>query len=176
MRRFWLFYGTVDLDYPSGGMADFKKSANTVAEMMDSIPRDAEWWHVFDSSTGQIVMTSPETMMGAKIKLGPVFTAEITAPAIYNVGPNQIDSGGLNRFKWVVAWYEYGNYEGNGTAISFDGTKYRIHSLSHCSCYGTEVGMEDGDIIQLDSFLGDHVTPGNEVHPLIVAKVRELTK
>ena len=93
---------------------------------------------------------------------------------IYNVGPHGIDSDGCETYQWVVAWYEYGSYEGDGEAVSFDGADYRLHGLSHCSCYGTEEGMQRGAVVPLETILGDSVTPGDEIKPEVVAKVREL--
>jgi len=55
----------------------------------------------------------------------------------------------------IVDWYEYGNYDGSGTAIAKAGRKYYYANLSHCSCYGpTESGFDLlGDRNDLKKFL-----------------------
>lgn len=94
--------------------------------------------------------------------------------ALYSVGPDQIDDRDCEGYEWVVYWYEIGDYCGDGEAVSFDGTYYRVHGLSHCSCYGPEDGMQCGDIVSLDSLLGSSITPGTEIRSAILDKVREL--
>lgn len=39
---------------------------------------------------------------------------------------------------WVhlIHWYEQGYYEGDGQAVAWDGEKFYVWSLCHCSCYG----------------------------------------
>lgn len=93
---------------------------------------------------------------------------------IYNVGPDELSERDCPNFEWVVAYYESGDYDGSGEAVSFDGLQYRHHGLGHCSCYGPEDGMESGDVVSLDAILGDSVVPGLEIQKEIVDKVREL--
>lgn len=96
---------------------------------------------------------------------------------IYNVGPDAMTYGGKwphRDYKWLVAWYEVGDYEGWGEAVSFDGTTYRLHNLGHCSCYGPEDSLRGGDEIPLSLIIGDTVLPGMEIRPEVVNKVKEL--
>jgi hypothetical protein len=94
---------------------------------------------------------------------------------LYNVGPEEISEQDCKGFVWVVAWYETGDYCGSGQAISFDGKVYRHHNLGHCSCFGPEEGMGDGEPVELELIVGDNIATGYEFHEEIVSKVRELT-
>jgi hypothetical protein len=99
---------------------------------------------------------------------------------MHQVGPDAIgecdEDSYFNKHKyiWVVYWYESGYYDGYGDAVSWDGDRYRFHSLSHCSCYGPEDGLVNGDIISPEAITGDSVTPGTEIRKEIVDKVKEL--
>lgn len=44
--------------------------------------------------------------------------------------------------KWMVEWYKYGSYDGDGYAVWQTDAGYHWCSLSHCSCYGA---WGDGD-------------------------------
>lgn len=51
------------------------------------------------------------------------------------------DDAGLDVFpdgaEWCVYWYEYGSYEGYGTAYAGNSNgEYWETNLGHCSCYG----------------------------------------
>ena len=93
---------------------------------------------------------------------------------LFNVGPDEISEQDCKGFVWVVAWYETGYYDGSGNAISFDGEVYREHNLGHCSCFGPESGMQDGDVISIDLVIGESVNAGSEYKPEVISKVREL--
>ena len=71
MKRFWIFAGSKF--YPSGGMADFVTSTNTIVQAFDGIPSDADWWHIFDSANGQIVGLPDSMNSGCSLGFGPVF-------------------------------------------------------------------------------------------------------
>jgi hypothetical protein len=90
----------------------------------------------------------------------------------YKVGPDEVSES--CDYIWVVHWYEIGNYEGHGEAVSWDGKNYRLHSLSHCSCYGPEDGLASGDIFSLDDIFGDTIRLGFDIKPEIMEKLREL--
>lgn len=49
-----------------------------------------------------------------------------------NEDPGQPEEGLI----WFITDYEYGNYDGSGSAVGFDGTDLLVYNLGHCSCYG----------------------------------------
>lgn len=56
MKRFHLFVG--DNYYPDGGAKDLQGSFDTIGEAVEHVANmrnGADWWHVLDSSTGEIV-------------------------------------------------------------------------------------------------------------------------
>lgn len=74
---------------------------------------------------------------------------------IFNVGSEELISElEVAGFKWVVYWYETGDWDGSGEAVGYkDGLLY-IKNLSHCSCYGPmDDGLESGDKMTVEAFL-----------------------
>lgn len=57
MKRFHLFAG--DDYYPAGGARDLRGSFDSVWDAVEHMAnKPADWWHVLDSQTGQIVKES----------------------------------------------------------------------------------------------------------------------
>lgn len=81
---------------------------------------------------------------------------------LYQLGPEEIGDLDSDRhwrckYQWVIYWYESGCYEGSGNAISWDGTTLRHHDLGHCSCYGPEDGLNDGDVVTVEDLTSESV-------------------
>lgn len=70
---------------------------------------------------------------------------------IFNVGPCDLSQEYDLRevkeddYQWIVYWYEYESYEGQGEAVALrkDGTIV-VKDLGHCSCYGPMDEWETG--------------------------------
>lgn len=75
MKRFILFGGQTY--YAAGGFHDFKSSHDTLpqalteAHRLEALPSmDAvDWWHIFDSHLGNVVVMSKSTAHGAPNRL-----------------------------------------------------------------------------------------------------------
>lgn len=84
---------------------------------------------------------------------------------IYNVGPDELcdyEVGQItaDQFKWLVYFYEIGDYCGDGEAVAMgkDGLLYYT-SLSHCSCYGPMESWPDRKIT-----VTEFLRPKDSVH------------
>lgn len=94
-------------------------------------------------------------------------------PVLYQVGPDAIDEEYVTRpYRWVVYWYECGQWDGDGDAISYDGESLRSHNLSHCSCYSPEDGLNKGDVVTVEDLTSTSVL--DNYRQDIVEKVLEL--
>lgn len=95
---------------------------------------------------------------------------------VFSVGVDEVDFVDSEDFVWLVYDYEYGYYEGNGTAYALrkDGKLFEF-SLSHCSCYGPEDDFpNNGDEVSIKSVLKPIESAIDERSNPIVDKLREL--
>lgn len=95
---------------------------------------------------------------------------------IYELGPNELGEEPDGAI-WTVAYYETGDYEGSGEAVSFMPDQIlEIHCLSHCSCYGPLDGSNNPlSRVSVDDFLAArHCVLAHCENRLVEAKVFEL--
>jgi len=75
---------------------------------------------------------------------------------------------------WAAYWYEYGDYEGDGEMVVFDGEYLYDACLGHCSCFGP---MENDLLERLGTpgeLFDDEVLSAPDWQENLVVKVREL--
>lgn len=86
----------------------------------------------------------------------------------YDVGPECPGSFDGDLYVWAITWYEGGDYDGGGLAVSLrkDGS-VDVWDLGHCSCYGPLEGPSE--TVSLEKFASygkyDPVVPGKERTP-----------
>lgn len=98
---------------------------------------------------------------------------------VYNIGQATITAdeilGSFRNFEWAIVNYNYGDYEGHGYAVVFDGKELFINNLDHCSCYGPLEGSftSIGTVLELfqetDRSIFDEDLP-----PEIINKIKEI--
>ena len=77
---------------------------------------------------------------------------------LHQEGPNKLTDFDLNmidleKFKWIVYWYEEGFYDGGGEAVALgnDGLLY-VSALGHCSCFGPTEHFNHTDSMTIEEF------------------------